>query len=140
MKKFKFTIRGNEYDVEMQDFEENLATIEVNGTQYKVELHKEVKKSKTPTLVRPVVHSTEPKNIEKKPPTSFKVTAPLPGNIIQVFVKEGDHVKKGDKLLTYEAMKMENVVESEKEGTIKSLKVNPGDSVLQGDILIEIDE
>ena len=66
------------------------------------------------------------------------VKSPLPGNIMQVFVKPGDEVKKGDKLLMYEAMKMENMILAEKDGTIVSVKVQPGDSVLQDDLLMEM--
>ena len=43
MKKYKFTIRGHKYDVEIQSFEDNIAEIEVNGTKYHVELDKELK-------------------------------------------------------------------------------------------------
>jgi len=57
---------------------------------------------------------------------------------MQIFVKEGDTIEKGQKLLQYEAMKMENDLLSEKQGVIKSIKVNPGDAVLEGDVLIEI--
>ena len=57
MKKFKFTIRGNNYDVELLNFEDNIAKVEVNGTKYSVEVHKEVKQSKTPVLVRQAVPS-----------------------------------------------------------------------------------
>ena len=46
--------------------------------------------------------------------------------------------KQGDKLLTLEAMKMENNIDSDKEGVVKSVKVKQGDSVLEGDTLIEI--
>ena len=53
-------------------------------------------------------------------------------------VKEGDPVKVGAKLITLEAMKMENNINSDKEGVIKSIKVRQGDSVLEGDVLIEI--
>ena len=41
MKKFSFTIRGNKYDVELQSIEDNIAEIEVNGSKYEVEIHKE---------------------------------------------------------------------------------------------------
>lgn len=67
-----------------------------------------------------------------------EVKCPLPGNIVQVFVKEGDEVKLGDKLVMYEAMKMENTVTAEKDGVVKHLKVHPGDNVLQGEVLMEI--
>jgi biotin carboxyl carrier protein len=58
--------------------------------------------------------------------------------ILNVHVKEGDSVKIGTKLITLEAMKMENNINSDKEGVIKAIKVKQGDSVLEGDILIEI--
>ena len=69
----------------------------------------------------------------------YVVKAPLPGIIMQVAVKEGDEVKRGTTLLIYEAMKMENKLVSEKDGIVKSLKVNAGDSILQGDVLLEIE-
>ena len=56
MKKYKFTIRGNEYDVEIKDIDGDIAKIEVNGTCYDVEIQQEkTKTTKTPTLVRPKV-------------------------------------------------------------------------------------
>jgi biotin carboxyl carrier protein len=140
MKKFSFTIRGNKYDVHLKEIEENIAQLEVNGTQYEVEIHQEVKQTKTPKLVR--------KEIQRKPGEGFitksagggaiKVNAPLPGNIFKVLVKEGDVIKKGDVLLVMEAMKMENNVLAEKDGTVTSVKVSVGDAVLQNDVLIEM--
>jgi len=58
---------------------------------------------------------------------------------LRSIVKDGDVVKLGDKLLMYEAMKMENTITAEKDGVIKNLKVQPGDSVLQGEMLMEIE-
>ena len=66
------------------------------------------------------------------------VTSPLPGVILELDCKEGDVVKKGQKLLVLEAMKMENVIESTCDGTITSVKVNKGDSVLEGAHLVII--
>jgi glutaconyl-CoA/methylmalonyl-CoA decarboxylase subunit gamma len=142
MKKFKFTIRGNVYEVEIQGFEENIAKVEVNGTVYDVEVHKEIKTSKTPTLVR--LENPSPTRKEQKiqrqvsKTVNVSIVAPLPGTILQVFVKEGDEVTLGQKLLIMEAMKMENNVLSEKAGVIQKIAVKPGDTVLQNDLLIEI--
>ena len=141
MKTYKFTIRGHAYDVEILNIEDNIAEIEVNGTQYRVELEKEIKKQKTPKLVRskvpnPTIKERKiPKNISGK---ATKVVAPLPGTILQILVKVGDTVKTGDKLLIMEAMKMENQVLAEKGGTVKSINISQGDSVLQNDVLLEI--
>lgn len=52
MKKFKFTINGNQYEVEIASIENNIAEIEVNGTKYSVEIEKKIQQSKTPRLVR----------------------------------------------------------------------------------------
>lgn len=140
MKKFEFTIRGNKYDVEILNIEEGVAKVEVNGTKYNVEIHREVKQSKTPTLVRQEIRSERKDSKIKKTVSSkgFAVKSPLPGSIIKLLVNVGDTVKKGDPLLIMEAMKMENQVLAEKEGTITAIKVNVGDAVLQNDVLIEM--
>ncbi|MCT4587888.1 MAG: biotin/lipoyl-binding protein [Carboxylicivirga sp.] len=141
MKKFSFTIRGNKYDVHLKDIEENIAQLDVNGTQYEVEIHQEVKKAKTPKLVRKEIQRKPGEGFITKKPGSgtIKVNAPLPGNIFKVLVSEGDSVKKGDVLLVMEAMKMENNVLAEKDGTVSSIKVSVGDAVLQNDVLIEME-
>jgi len=142
MKKYKFKIHGNEYDVELKDFEDNIATIEVNGTTYEVEVErKETTKTKTPTLVRSNVQ-VDRKDSKIKKNVSSRATiikAPLPGTIFKLIKREGDEVKKGEPILIMEAMKMENNVLAEKDGVIKSLKVREGDSVLQNDVLAEIE-
>ncbi len=140
MKTFKFTIRGNNYEVDIVSFEDNNAIIEVNGTSYNVELHKQEQTTKTPILVRrAVTNPADSHKIKKSVSNIIKIVAPLPGNIMQVFVNVGDSIKKEDKLLIYEAMKMENKLLSEKDGVIKSILVKPGDSVLQDDLLIELE-
>ncbi len=143
MKKFKFTIKGNEYDAEIISIEDNIAEVEVNGTSYQVELHKDVKTSKTPRLMRPkAVPSSDTNTPKTSKPTEKKgagvVKAPLPGTILSLAVKVGDSVNSGDKLLVMEAMKMENNINANISGVIKSLAVNVGDSVLEGDTLVEI--
>jgi glutaconyl-CoA/methylmalonyl-CoA decarboxylase subunit gamma len=139
MRSFKFNIKGQEYDVEIKKIINNMAEVEVNGTVYQVEVKQDVKQSKTPILVRsePAVPKSAHK-FKKKISGTLEVKSPLPGNIMNVFVKENDEVKKGDKLLMYEAMKMENIIYAEKEGLIVKIRVKPGDNILEGDVLIEI--
>ncbi|TAH20415.1 MAG: biotin/lipoyl-binding protein [Cytophagales bacterium] len=62
--------------------------------------------------------------------------APMPGLIMEVLVKEGDVVKKGDSLLILEAMKMENIIKSAGEGTIKAVKIQKGERVEKNHVLI----
>jgi biotin carboxyl carrier protein len=143
MRNFKFNIRGNDYEVDILKLEGNLAEIEVNGTMYQVEIERRKTESKTPILVRSAVPNniaaSDAKMSAGEKAVLSKITAPLPGNIMQILVKPGDKVKRGDKLLIYEAMKMENNLLAEKDGTVKVIKVNVGDSILQGDLLIEME-
>ncbi len=139
MKSFKFKIHGTEYNVDVKGIEDNLAQIEVNGTLYEVEIENKIKTSKTPKLIRPVVSGPPKPTIDKQEKgSSSPVKAPLPGNILEILVNPGDIIKKGQKILIMEAMKMENQVLAEKDGVIEKILVSPGQAVLQGDVLIEI--
>ncbi len=145
MKKFKFTINGNQYETEVLSIEDNIAEIEVNGTLYKVEVDKTMKTTKTPKLVRQVaVPSTDshPSVAKTSSPAGPKgagsIKSPLPGVILEMFVREGDTVKMGQKLLMLEAMKMENNIEADKAGKVVSILKHKGDNVMEGDVLIII--
>jgi len=139
MKKFKFTIKGQDFDVDIKEIEGSNAHIEVNGTVYDVEIKVDEKANKTPQLIRrPVINKPGEGQIKKSGGGASAVKAPLPGTIIKIGVAVGDAINAGDTLLVMEAMKMENNVLAEKAGTVKTIKVNVGDAVLQEDVLIEI--
>ena len=65
------------------------------------------------------------------------VTAPMPGKILDIYIKEGEHVHLGNVVAVLEAMKMENEITSTVEGTVKALKVKQGDTVARDQALIE---
>lgn len=140
MKKFKFTIKGQQYDVDIKDVDGTNAQVEVNGTIYDVEIESEMKVSKTPKLIRRAVSNkpNEGKINKAAAGGASSVKAPLPGSIIKINVAVGDAVAVGDTVLVMEAMKMENNVLAEKAGTVKSIKIAVGDNVLQDDSLIEL--
>ena len=60
--------------------------------------------------------------------------------VLKIFVKEGDKVTAGQKVVLLEAMKMENNIETDYAGTVTSVKVSEGDSIMEGDVLITIGE
>ena len=145
MKKYSFKINGNQYDVAVKTVEDNVAEVEVNGLKYSVEFDRSLETTKTPKLIRhPVVPSTDITPSEQKtsspsgPKGAGFVKSPLPGTILDVHVVVGDLVKAGDKLITLEAMKMENIINSDKGGKVASVNVKKDDPVMEGDILIEI--
>ena len=147
MKRFKFTINGNQYDAEIVSIEDNIAEVDINGTIYSVEVDKNLQPSKTPRLVRSQavpstdVHPSVAKTSSPATPKGGgKIKSPLPGVVLELFVKEGDQVKRGQKLLILEAMKMENNIEADKEGKIISINKQKGDAVMEGDVLIVIGE
>jgi len=145
MKKFSFTINGNAYDLDIKSVEDNVAEVEVNGFSYTVEFDRVLETTKTPKLVRTeTVPSTDITPSEQKtsspagPKGSGFIKSPLPGTIIDIYVKVGDVVRTGDKLLTLEAMKMENIINSDKSGKVISINFKKSDAVMEGDILIEV--
>ena len=139
MRNFKYTINGNVYKVVVNRIEDTIAEVEVNGTPYKVEMNKPVRKQVV-TITRPaqavVSPITRPQVVNVAQGT---ILSPLPGTIIEVLCKAGDTVKRGQKLVVLEAMKMENAINSDRDGVIKEIKVNKGDSVLEGAELIIIE-
>jgi biotin carboxyl carrier protein len=142
MKQYKYKINGNLYKVTVNDIDENnIATVEVNGTPYKVEIEKPVApKPVTRPAAAPKTESGKPV-VSRPAATSNKsaVKSPLPGIILEIKVKVGDTVKKGDTVLILEAMKMENNIHADKDGKVTAINVNNGDSVLEGTDLIIIE-
>lgn len=139
MKKgFNFTIGGQKYETTVKEIEPNVAEVVVNGTSFIVEFQKnESKKVKAARVAAPTATPTAA--AVAKPAGAATVKSPLPGSIVKVMVKPGDTVTKGQTLLTMESMKMENIVASEYNGTVKNVLVQAGQNVMQDDKLVEIE-
>jgi biotin carboxyl carrier protein len=69
----------------------------------------------------------------------MQVIAPMPGLVLKTLVVVGESVQEGQTLLTLEAMKMENVIKSPRDGFIKEIYAQDGDKVDKGDVLILFD-
>jgi biotin carboxyl carrier protein len=142
MKSFKYTINGNVYKVHINSVVEEIAEVEVNGTPFKVKMEKPTKKQVV-TIKRaaqaPTTATGEP--VVARPAASTAqgaVRSPLPGVILEVKCKIGDTVKRGQTVIILEAMKMENNINADRDGVIKEIKVNKGDSVLESAELVVI--
>ncbi len=139
MKEYKIKINGNDYNVTIDEVEGNAAKVEVNGTPYNVEFEKPLsKKPKTISVVnKPAAAPSAGPAPASKPAAApaaaggATVNSPLPGVVLEVKVKDGDKVSKGQVIMVLEAMKMENAIEAPCEGTI-TIKAQKGDSVLEG--------
>lgn len=144
MKEYKLKINGAEYNVAINSVEGSVAKVDVNGTSYEVEMDQPVKKSPAkPVIQRVAAPAAAPAApaaaaAAAAPAGGTTVTSPLPGVILDILCKEGDMVKRGQTLLTLEAMKMENSIESTCDGKVVAIKVSKGDSVLEGAQLVVI--
>ena len=146
MKSYKFRINGNEYNVDINSVEGNIADVMVNGASYQVEMENApapvqkpaqapaaaVASTGSATTTTPAPKAAAPAGAGKP------VTSPLPGVIIEVSVKEGQTVKAGQKVAVLEAMKMENEIQATADGTVTAILVNKGDSVLEGAEIVKI--
>ncbi len=142
MKQYKYKINGNLYNVVVNDIEDNIARVEVNGTPYNVELEKPIQAPKTviKAAAAPKTATGAPVVTRQTATTSKSgIKSPLPGVILDIKVKEGDVVKRGQVVAILEAMKMENNINADKDGKVTEIKVSKGDSVLEGTDLIIIE-
>ena len=159
--KYQYTVKGVDYEVEIQDIEGNIANVTVNGIPFEVEMKQPVKAGKQKVKLGGTANegasssSSAPQSAKAsadlqsaassgqtgdagKAVTGKPVVAPLPGTINEIKVKVGDKVNAGDTVVILEAMKMQNNIDAETSGTIASINVNKGDAVMEGDTLVTI--
>ena len=145
MKQYRFKINGNQYNVDINSVEGNIASVSVNGTSYQVELEDApaapvqavpVQTSVITPVAAPVQAAPAPKPAASG--AGKPVTSPLPGVIIAVKVNVGDSVKAGQEVAVLEAMKMENSIEAVQDGTVTAIHVAKGDSILEGAAIVTI--
>ena len=151
MKKYSLKINGNQYEVKVDDVNEasTEARVVVNGIKYNVEIEGATARATSKPAVAPAPAAT---GLSVKPVTpvaskpaaapsasGLKVTCPLPGTVIAVKVKEGDTVSAGQTLVVLEAMKMENNIDAERGGVVKSVNVQAGATVMDGEVLLVIE-
>lgn len=150
MKQYKYKINGNTYNVAVKKKSDTLAEVEVNGKSYTVEMEKDnqpkvaetVQKPAQPVAApapRPAAPAAPVAKPQSAPASAGSLKSPLPGIILSIACKVGDTVKKGQVVLVLEAMKMENNVIADRDGKVTAVKVNVGDSVLEGSELVTIE-
>lgn len=147
MKQYKYTINGTQFDVTIDSINGSLAKVEVNGIPFDVEMQGSslveealptVSTEATATTAQPAPAASETPAAKSGPGAGTPVKAPLPGVVTKILVKEGQAVKKGEVVLVLEAMKMENNITAEADGTVSGICVSAGDSVMEGTTLITI--
>ena len=118
MKRFNVTVNGKAYDVAVEEIGA--------GAPAPAPVAAAPAAAPAPAPAAPAVGAGE------------KVSAPMPGTILDVKVSNGAKVAKGDVIRVLEAMKMENDIVSPVDGTITSIVVKKGDNVQSGDTLATV--
>ena len=148
MKKYELTIKGKKFDVEVKDFGGATAKVAVNGNEYDVDITYKGGEpvAFTPATPRPAAPRAAAATPVAAAPAAApagdvsgnNVVAPMPGLIMKVLVKVGDTVSAGQKVMTMEAMKMENDINTGTAGTVKAVLVKEGDNVKEHQPLVTI--
>ena len=149
MKKYELTIKGKKFDVEVKDFGGATAKVAVNGNEYDVDITYKGGEvvAFTPSAPRPAAPraaavaapvAAAPAAAPAGDVSGNNVVAPMPGLIMKVLVKVGDTVTVGQKVMTMEAMKMENDINTGTAGTVKAVLVKEGDNVKEHQPLVTI--
>ncbi len=139
MKKFNVTVNGKTYAVEVEE----VGGVQGGFTYQPVQQAAPVQPTSAPAA--PVAPAPQPAAPAPAPapkaPSSVEgetISAPMPGTILDIKVKEGQSVKAGDILVILEAMKMENEIVSPKDGVINGIHTSKSSTVSSGDPLITI--
>lgn len=138
MKEYKFKINRKEYNVAIGEASGKMLSVNVNGADYQVELENAPAAAPVAAPVAAPKADAAPAAAPKAAGAGVVVKSPLPGIIISVDVKEGQAVKRGQKVAVIEAMKMENDILAEADGTITAIHARKGDSVLEGADIVTI--
>ena len=145
MQELKFKIDGAEYTANVEEKEDGKLSVTVNGKAYEVEVPGHVAAVPKVQPIKPAAAaapaaapSAAPAAPKKASGAGQAITAPLPGVITSIEVKEGDAVKAGQTVIVMEAMKMANNITAESDGVVKAILVQQGAQVQSGDALIEI--
>ena len=143
MKEYKFKIGGKEFNVVVNSIKGNKADVTVNGVNYDVDME-----NAAPAVVPVQAPAAQaaPAPAAAPAPTAAPaasgsgkaIVSPLPGVIISVEVKEGAAVKKGQRVAVIEAMKMENDILSDVDGTVTAIHVSKGDTVAEDAKIVTI--
>jgi biotin carboxyl carrier protein len=170
MRRYKLDIRGREFEIDVDELGHDLYQVMVGGEAYEVTLSGDEDlpgatitpffqpgpgatarpaAASSAAAVRPKTEpAAKPATSSAPPPRkavpggagTAQLSAPMPGVILQVDVKPGDGVKRGQQVAVLEAMKMKNSIKSPRDGVVADVCVAAGQAVGHGDAIVRFQE
>ncbi len=136
--KYNVKIGEKNFEVEIDDINKRPIVARVAGVEFEVSPENGI----TARVSEPVAQTDASKPVAAALPTSVNLSgnvmlAPLPGTVVEVFVKPGDAVEAGQVILVIEAMKMKNSIRSVRDGKIATVHVSAGQTVMHKQALVE---
>lgn len=146
---FEVEVDGKIYKVDLIHTEDGTYSIIENGHSYNIELvpHNQPKKYTAHTLYKSLeveIIDAEARYLMNRGGNGFSsntntISSPMPGKVVKVLVKKGDIIKEGETTIIISAMKMESEYSAPKDGIVKKINVNEGDTIEGNQILIELE-
>ena len=145
---YRVTVDDRAYEIDLERFGAAGRSLIYAGTQHEVSVKPltdgryQVASSRglaEVEVVDPLTHLAREARQADRATGPRRMTADMPGRVVELLVEEGATVEAGDGVLVLEAMKMENEIRSEQPGVVRRFFVQPGEAVESGDDLFEID-
>ena len=138
--KYKLNVNNQSYEVEIENINARPVVVTVDGQRFEITPeagNQPQVKTEAISKVEAKPAALRPLSMANLPGSGNSLTAPLPGTIVELFVKDGESVAAGQVLLVIEAMKMKNSIRSTRGGTIEKVLVSQGQSVAHKQALVE---
>lgn len=156
MRSFRVRVAEKTFLIEVEDFDQPPIHVKVDGRPYQVDVDwlgaaseatvtpqlvpsTSPQEARVPSTHRPL-QAPEPQVSEREQEAAPTIDAPMPGTIVDIAVKAGQHISRGDEVCLLEAMKMRNSIKSSRDGQIAEVVVSAGQKVAYGDVLVRFAE
>jgi biotin carboxyl carrier protein len=137
--KYIVKVADKSYEVEIDDIYARPVIARVDGQVFEVN-----PETATKPTVQQQGKEVKPVEFSRQPSTSTlptnELTAPLPGTVVEIFVKAGEQIESGQVILVIEAMKMKNSIRATRSGKISEVLVSAGETVAHKQALVKFAE
>lgn len=136
--KYVVKVAGKTFEVEIENIYARPVIARVDGQEFEIS-PENGSVSASPVKKKDFVPAEPPRAVSNPGANTGELTAPLPGTVIEVFMKAGDTIETGQVVLIIEAMKMKNSIRSTRAGKIAEILVSPGQTVAHKQALVRFE-